>query len=138
MLKLLRERICKDESGHYRHLYQCPCGKTLKLIRYWGLRNRSCGCGPHNGPHIHRKSFTPEYYSYGAMIQRCNNPKNKDYKYYGGRGIKVLFKDFKEFFAEIGSKPGTEYTVERINNDGNYEPGNIKWATRLEQRHNRR
>lgn len=82
------------------------------------------------------------------MIQRCTNENNKSYPHYGGRGISVCEEwrnDFWAFVADVGDRPeGTYpsgfplYTLERIDNDGNYEPNNVKWATRTDQNKNRR
>jgi hypothetical protein len=69
---------------------------------------------------------------------RCTNVHNKDYLDYGGRGIKFLFNAFQEFFTELGSKPSHQHSLDRKDNDGNYEPGNVRWATKVEQRNNRR
>lgn len=83
----------------------------------------------------------PEYHSWAHMIQRCTNPKNKAWKNYGGRGITVCDawrKAFAAFFAYVGCKPSPEHSIERIDNDRGYEPGNVKWATRSEQSLNRR
>jgi hypothetical protein len=73
------------------------------------------------------------------MRNRCNNPTNTNYPSYGGRGIKVCkrWDDFTVFLADMGEKPEGK-TLDRINNDGDYEPGNCRWATRSEQQKNKR
>jgi len=82
------------------------------------------------------------FVTWSSMRRRCNNMKDKQFPGYGGRGIQVcdrwLGKDgFKNFIEDMGYKPTPEHSIERINNDGNYEPGNCKWATRLEQEFNK-
>jgi hypothetical protein len=74
------------------------------------------------------------------MIQRCTNPKHPSYTNYGGRGIKICKEwfAFKNFLSDMGERPNTSLTLERINNDGDYEPSNCKWATRTEQLRNKR
>ncbi len=78
------------------------------------------------------------YPVWNAMMARCNNPKDKAYKYYGDRGIKVCkrWNKFNNFLEDMGYPNGL--TLDRINNDGNYEPKNCRWATRSEQSHNKR
>lgn len=74
------------------------------------------------------------------MCQRCTNPNNGGFKNYGGRGIKIYdqWRDFTNFLADVGERPSRELTLDRIDNDGHYEPGNVRWATRKEQSQNQR
>jgi hypothetical protein len=81
--------------------------------------------------------MTREWNSYASAKRRCEDANNHNFKRYGGRGIRFMFTDFEHFFAELGIRPQGK-TVDRINNDGNYEPGNVRWATPKEQAANRR
>ncbi len=82
-------------------------------------------------------SKSKEYVAYHSAKQRCTNPNKVTYKYYGGRGIKFLLPPFAEFLAAIGPCP-QDMELDRIDNDGNYEISNVRWATRKQQIHNRR
>lgn len=85
----------------------------------------------------HGMKGTPEYAAYQGAKFRCTNPNGNRWLRYGGRGIRFLFTSFEQFFAELGSRPSPEHSVDRWpNNDGNYEPGNVRWATKSEQRRN--
>ena len=87
-----------------------------------------------------RKSI-PEYHVWKGVRQRCLNPNNSSYAYYGGRGISICprWSDFNFFLKDVGSRPTALHTLDRYPNpDGNYEPGNVRWATRLEQGRNKR
>lgn len=87
----------------------------------------------------HGQSWSTEYVSWRDMKIRCLNPTKKDYPRYGGRGIKVCerWMTFDNFLADMGMKPSRKHTIDRINNDGNYEPSNCRWATRLVQSRNK-
>jgi hypothetical protein len=83
---------------------------------------------------------TTEHNSYASAKQRCTNPNHERYKDWGGKGIQFLFNSFEEFYAELGEKPfpKSDYSVERIDNKGHYEKGNVRWATAKEQARNRK
>ena len=82
---------------------------------------------------------SPEYCAWKAMRARCLNPRNKRFAQYGGRGIKVCdrWKDFKNFLADMGLRPSARHSIDRIDNDRGYEPGNCRWALPHQQMTNR-
>jgi hypothetical protein len=81
---------------------------------------------------------SPENRAYHAAKQRCNNPKSNSYSDYGARGIEFRFNSYKEFLADIGPKPSAKHQLDRKNNNGHYEVGNVRWVTRDVQMGNRR
>jgi hypothetical protein len=82
--------------------------------------------------------MTAETQAWYNIKHRCTNPKDPKWKYYGGRGIELRFPSFKEFIAEIGLRPSPQHSVDRINNNGHYEPGNVRWAAKVEQARHRK
>ena len=81
-----------------------------------------------------------EWYAWQKMRDRCRNPKAGKYKYYGGRGIEVCdrWEFFENFYTDMGPKPSSKHSLDRIDSDGNYEPANCRWATWKEQQRNKR
>jgi hypothetical protein len=147
--------VVMGRSGTNRHGHpvwecRCDCGAIRhttgsNLIRG---QHKSCGClsreltaerSIRHG-HTRLKGMTPEYRAWSAMTQRCINPKSPGFRHCGARGIKVCERwcnSFEAFFADVGSKPSSRFLLSRINNDGNYEPGNCRWIMRSEQNRRR-
>ena len=90
--------------------------------------------------HALRGKHTSEYDTWVNMRARCTRTSHPDYRHYGGRGITICTRwdDFKLFLADLGMKPSKYHELDRIDNDGNYEPSNCRWTTRYEQIHNRK
>jgi hypothetical protein len=127
---------------------RCDCG-TVKSVNFNSLRSgttTSCGCLYMEtrgvSATVHGDHGSSEYYTWQCMIQRCTNPNNTNWKHYGGRGIKVCAEwlhNFSAFLAYMGRKPEKGYSIDRFPNpNGNYEPGNVRWATQRQQLRNKR
>lgn len=141
-------RFGRAKNGSIRWLARCDCGReciaNANNLKHGGTR--SCGCIKNRDKRTHGlfigkltgNDRPPVYNVWNAMKQRCYNPKNKSYSRYGGRGIIVCerWRTFENFHADMGDPP-PELSIDRIDPDGNYEPGNCRWATRKEQRANR-
>lgn len=142
----------RTPSGSITHRWACRCAcGAMRAIVAAKLRSghvRSCGClrvemtsarfTTHGAAPVRGRSAT--YRSWAAMIMRCENPARWQFKYYGGRGITVCARwraDFAAFLADMGERP-EGCTLDRVDNDGNYEPGNCRWATLAEQARNSR
>lgn len=126
-----------------RYLCRCVCG-TVKSVLMNNLRRglvRSCGCirCPRKNGHGMSKNL-PEYFVWKSMRARCNNPNNRDYALYGGRGIAVCpaWDSFQKFLSDMGRRPSSKHSIDRIDSNGNYEPSNCRWATDTQQRRNKR
>ena len=152
-------RAGSDRHGGALWLCHCDCGEQ-SVVRGNSLQSdktHSCGClsreysrermaaRNHGNEYTktHGLSLTSEYHAWQQAIQRTTNPNNSRWKDYGGRGITIAPEwlgdsGFEEFYAHIGPKPDPELTLDRINNDGGYQPDNVRWADRLTQTHNRR
>ncbi len=143
-------RTGTSKSGYALWLCICDCGKTI-VVRGNNLTSsntKSCGCFQKdrtveiNTTHGHgKKGQRPKIYkSWHKMIQRCINPNHKAYHNYGGRGITVCkrWRKFENFLEDMGEHPGKEYSIDRIDNNGNYCKSNCRWVTRKEQNRNKR
>lgn len=136
-----------EQSSSTKYLCKCDCG-SKKVCSVYDLqkgktkRCRRCSARisstKHGGSGF--KNVSGAYSSYYHMLQRTTNPRSKDYPRYGGRGIKVceLWQEsYEAFLLCMGERPGPEYSIERLNSDGDYEPSNCVWATKTEQNSNK-
>lgn len=133
-------------------LCQCDCGerRVVDGANLRGGRQMSCGCllrekmaeiGRASRKHGQAVAETSEYKAWSSMKARCHNPSHKQYSAYGGRGIAVApewREDFQAFFEHVGKRPSRAHSLDRINNSRGYEPGNVRWATQVEQTNNTR
>lgn len=123
-------------------LCSCDCGKRVKVLGHSLTSGHTTSCGCLIRERINK--IDPIYNRWRAIISRCTNPNSTNFRYYGKRGIKVCdrwrtFENFRaDIIAQIGPLQDNKLTLDRINNNGNYEPGNIRWATHSEQMRNRR
>jgi len=122
----------------------CDCGNTT-LLSTGALKTgntKSCGCAriAANKSRTTERRRLPEFYVWSGMIARCYNPNDGSYERYGGRGITVCERwlNFDNFILDMGRRPSSKHSIERINNSSGYEPANCKWALPSEQARNRR
>ncbi len=142
-----------DSHGNAYWNCLCDCGQTTIVRSSHLVSGSTVSCGCHRReragrigrssagvPLTHGLTYAPEYTVWASMIQRCTNPNENAYRDYGGRGIAVCERwlKFEHFYADMGPRPSPKHMIDRINTNGNYEPGNCRWVTRKEQNRNKR
>lgn len=154
---IAKEPTEKRYRGQVVWSCSCDCGAVVEIPGHslTSGNTNSCGCfrkdegrklGNSSKKHgeagntKNRKVGTPEYNTWAQMLSRCRNPKVKVYPHYGGRGIAVCARwlSYESFLADMGRRPSDEHSLDRIDNEGNYEPKNCRWATRIIQNNNTR
>lgn len=144
ILKIVEETSRqKYPNGQYHRKFicLCECGNKIEVV----LQNltigctKSCGCIPRKPTHVkHLDSKNPLYRRYAGILTRCNNPNDRNYHNYGGRGIKCEWSSYEEFKKDMGNSFKKELSIDRIDVNGNYSKDNCRWVSRKVQDRNLR
>ena len=139
--RVIAEDTIRTRDRKVKWICRCDCGRIVSVIGK-DLRNgksTQCDeCGYVTHGECRNGKMSPEYLAYRNARNRCTKPNHQAYENYGGRGIEFRFRTFSEFLEEVGRKPHPALSLDRIDNEGHYEKGNIRWATAVEQNNNRR
>ncbi len=145
IIQRVRDKVTATANLKIQWRVECVCGKRMTLPQFYLTRaepKKSCGCQ-------NKTIYTlfPQEHRIWSMIHvRTEDPRHMAYKHYGGRGIKICdewhkrngMEGFRKFLEHVGPRPSPKHTIDRIDNDGGYTPGNLRWATMKEQRANQR
>jgi hypothetical protein len=131
-------------NGRRKWVCKCQCGNEVVALTSNLTHQRTMSCGCLNREvaaqtqYKHGMRHSREYDTFYNAKARCQKPSHVSYERYGGRGIEFRFESFQQFYAELGPRPSAQHSLDRVDTNGHYEPGNVRWATREEQAKNRR